>query len=145
MSAMNKSNGTWRRRTGQVPVDGREGVELVLEQVLVLGVEVTVSPFVSTPSAPSEPDSTHARMSLPPSTPTRVLLPTISDGKTRSSRIFSWTAVNVRDRGRFWPSFCFRDSFRSIRRWATKTMYRSESFFSSSRVSLGEGQREGGE
>jgi hypothetical protein len=29
------------RRTGQVPVDRREGVELVFEQVLVLGVEVT--------------------------------------------------------------------------------------------------------
>jgi hypothetical protein len=31
-------------RTSQVPVDGREGVELVFEQVLVLGVEVTKEP-----------------------------------------------------------------------------------------------------
>lgn len=40
--------------------------------------------------------STHTLISLEPSIFTLVLFPTISLGKTRSSRIASWTAVKVR-------------------------------------------------
>lgn len=81
---------------------------------------------------------TYTRTSLPPSWATRVLLPTISEGQTISSRIFSWTAVRVRERGRFWPEVAaeFRLGLGRTRRWERKMMYLSESFFSSSRVSL---------
>ena len=79
---------------------------------------------------------THALINLEPSTPTRVLFPTISEGKTKSSKIFSWTAVKVLDRGRFWVDLVPFLGLGRTRRWATKTTYRSESFFSSSRVSL---------
>ena len=93
--------------TGEVLVNRGESVELVLEQVLVLVVEETkihAKPTISL-AIPSQPPprtlGTHALINLEPSTPTLVLFPTISEGKTRSSKIFSWTAVNVLDRGRF--------------------------------------------
>ena len=71
-----------------------------------------------------------------PSVRTRVRLPTISVGKTRSSKILSWTLVNVRDMGRgcFWR--LLRPGLRMIRRWPINTTWRSENFFSSSRVNL---------
>lgn len=60
--------------------------------------------------------ATYTFKSFDPSTDTRVLLPTISVGKTRSSRIFSCTLVSVRERG----LFCFTRELRvgllSIRR-----------------------------
>jgi hypothetical protein len=79
---------------------------------------------------------THTLSSFDPSWFTRVRLPTISVGNTRSSRIFSWTSVRVRLRGRFCLTRDVRVGLRRIRRWATKTTWRSENFFSSSRVSL---------
>lgn len=86
---------------------------------------------------------THTRMSFPPSWATRVLLPTISDGQTISSRIFSWTAVRVRERGRFCllAAAEFRLGLGRTRRCERKMMYLSDSFFSSSRVSLWVGRR----
>lgn len=81
--------------------------------------------------------ATHTLISRLPSTPKRVRLPTISVGKTRSSRIFSWTEVRVRLYGR---NVLFLGALRlglgRVRRWATKTTWRSANFFSSSRVSL---------
>lgn len=120
----------------ELTVHGREGVELVLEQVLVLGVKEPMGS--ASPHAQLKRGSTHTRMSLLPSWATRVRLPTISEGQTRSSSIFSWTAVRVRVRGRFCllavPDFRF--GLGRTRRWETKTTYLSESFFSSSRVRL---------
>lgn len=71
-----------------------------------------------------------------PSGHTRVRFPTISVGKTRSSKILSWTEVNVRDMGRgcFWR--LLRPGLRIIRRCPINTTWRSENFFSSSRVNL---------
>lgn len=74
------------------------------------------------------------RMSFEPSTATRVRLATISEGEARSSRIASWTAVKVRDLGRGCLGLERRLGTGRIRRWATKTTWRSENFFSSSRV-----------
>ena len=79
---------------------------------------------------------TYTFNSFEPSTATRVLFPTISVGKTRSSRIFSCTDVSVRERGLFCLVRELRVGLLSIRRWATKTTCLSENFFSSSRVSL---------
>lgn len=82
---------------------------------------------------------THTRINFPPSEATRVLLPTISEGNTISSSICSCTAVRVRERGRFClaeAAEAFRLGLGRTRRWERKTMYLSESFFSSSRVSL---------
>lgn len=53
-------------------------------------------------------DNTYTFRSLDPSTETRVLLPTISPGWTRSSKILSWTLVSVRLRG----LFCFTRELR---------------------------------
>lgn len=75
-------------------------------------------------------------MILLPSTLTRVLFPTISVGYTKSSRNFSCTEVRVRDRGRACLARDLRPGLRIIFRCAIKTMWRSENFFSSSRVSL---------
>lgn len=80
--------------------------------------------------------ATYTLRSFEPSTATRVRLPTISEGKTRSSRIFSWTLVRVRERGRFCWTREVRVGLRSIRRCATNTTWQSENFFSNSRVSL---------
>ena len=80
--------------------------------------------------------ATYTFNSFEPSTATRVLLPTISVGNTRSSNIFSWTLVRVRLRGLFCLTRELRVGLRSIRRCAMKTTWRSENFFSSSRVSL---------
>ena len=82
--------------------------------------------------------ATHTLINFDPSADTFVLLPVISLGQTRSSRIVSWTAVRVRDRGRFclWAVEEFRFGLGRTRRWEMKTIYLSESFFSSSRVSL---------
>lgn len=79
---------------------------------------------------------THTFNSFDPSWLTRVRLPTISVGNTRSSRIFSCTFVKVRLRGRFCLTRDVRVGLRRIRRCATKTTCRSENFFSNSRVSL---------
>ena len=79
---------------------------------------------------------THTFNSFDPSWLTRVRLPTISVGNTRSSRIFSCTFVRVRLRGRFCLTRDVRVGLRRIRRCATKTTCRSANFFSSSRVSL---------
>ena len=95
------------------------------------------SVFLRPQKTASECD-TYTLRSREPSTATRVLLPTISVGKTRSSRIFSWTEVRVRLRGRFCWTREVRVGLRNIRRCATKTTWRSENFFSSSRVSLSE-------
>lgn len=75
-------------------------------------------------------------MILTPSGRTRTRFPTISVGKTRSSKILSCTAVNVRDMGRgcFWR--LLRPGLRMIRRCPINTTWRSENFFSSSRVNL---------
>lgn len=86
---------------GKVSVDGREGVELVLKQVLVFGVEEAEQVSTCLTMLYTSVSKTYTRMSFPPSWATRVLLPTISEGQTISSRIFSWTAVRVRERGRF--------------------------------------------
>lgn len=72
----------------------------------------------------------------------RIRLPTISTGKQRSDRMASWTAVRVRERGRF----CFwvlreraeRLGRGRMRREARIRTWRSENFFSSSRVRLEE-------
>lgn len=74
--------------------------------------------------------------SFAPSTPNLVRLPTISVGYTRSSKIFSWTSVNVRERGRFCLTRDVRVGLARVRRWATKTTCLSENFFSNSRVNL---------
>lgn len=123
---------------GEVSVDRREGVELVLEVVLVLRVKVAKIFTSTTIPKRSYKHATYTRINLEPSWATLVLLPTISEGKTSSSRIFSWTAVRVRDRGRFcfWAETVDRDCLGRTRRWERKTMNLSESFFSSSRVSL---------
>ena len=79
---------------------------------------------------------------LEPSSLVRRRLPTISTGKTRSVRMASWTAVRVRERGRF----CFwvlrervdRLGRGRMRREARTRTWRSENFFSSSRVRLRE-------
>jgi hypothetical protein len=68
---------------GKGPVDRREGVELVLEQVLLLGVEVAAHErrsFWGTQQVP-----TYTRINLEPSAATRVRFPVISEGQTRSS------------------------------------------------------------
>ena len=64
---------------------------------------------------------THTFSNFDPSWLMRVRLPTISVGNTRSSRIFSWTSVRVRLRGRFCLTRELRVGLRRIRRWATKT------------------------
>ena len=92
----------------------------------------------TTPTVHTESQGTHTFSSFDPSVATRVRLPTISVGNTRSSRIRSWTLVSVRLRGLFCFTREVRVGLRSIRRCATNTTWRSENFFSSSRVSLSE-------
>lgn len=77
---------------------------------------------------------------LAPSSLVRRRLPTISTGKTRSVRMASWTAVRVRLRGRFWV-WVLRERVERLgrgrmRREARIRTWRSENFFSSSRVRL---------
>ena len=81
-------------------------------------------------------------VTLLPSSFVRVLFPTISTGYTKSVRMASCTAVKVRERGRFWVCEV-RERFERLgrgrmRREARNMTWRSENFFSSSRVRLGE-------
>ena len=125
----------------QSAVHRRERIELVLQRRRVFCVkesEYNGDMRPSSTGANQGQDMTYTLRSFEPSTATRVRLPTISVGKTRSSRIFSWTLVRVRLRGRFCLTREVRVGLRSIRRCATKTTWRSENFFSSSRVSLGD-------
>ena len=100
---------------------------------------------------------THTLINLLPSILTRILLPTISAGCTRSSRMASCTAVRVRLRKKGRPllhyqrpharthllglsCFCFVLWFlfglERMRRWAINTTGRPLNFFSSSLTSL---------
>lgn len=76
-------------------------------------------------------------MSRLPSSFTRILLPTISLGKTKSSRMASCTAVRVRLLGRFCLFFVrlFRVGLGRILLWAMKTTCFPLNFFSNSRTS----------
>jgi hypothetical protein len=71
---------------GQSSVDGREGVELVLEEVGVLGVKEArekqhIRPVsYEVPPKGNQRKGTNTRVSLEPSVATRVLLPVISEG-----------------------------------------------------------------
>lgn len=81
-----------------------------------------------------------------PSVATLILFAVISVGKIKSSKIESWTAVKVLDLGLGCWTRDLRPGFPRIRRWPMKMTWRSENFFSSSRVSLrkeGRGRREG--
>lgn len=116
----------------QPPVHRRERVQLILQRCRILRVQE---------SAQSQPRNspirhTYTFSNLDPSTATRVRFPIISVGKTRSSRIFSCTLVSVRLRGLFCLTLDLRVGLANTRRCPTNTTWRSENFFSSSRVSL---------
>ena len=120
----------------QTAVDRRKRVQLVFQRRGIFRVEQTDRGTFSSTNSPRIRRNTHTFSSLDPSPATRVLFPTISVGKTRSSRIFSCTLVRVRLRGRFCFTRELRVGLLSIRRCATNTTCLSENFFSSSRVSL---------
>jgi hypothetical protein len=115
-----------------------ERIKLVLQRSGIFRLKVPTVPerVSNSPTKYGEIVQTHTLSNFDPSTATRVRLPTISVGKTRSSRMRSCTLVKVRLRGRFCLTRDVRVGLRSIRRWATKTTCRSENFFSNSRVNL---------
>lgn len=123
---------------GELLVDRAEGVQLVFQRSGILGIQETIIHPISVRLSfmHSTFSKTYARMVLEPSVLTRVRLPTISEGYTRSSKMAPWTAVKVRDLGRGCLALDLRPSLGRMRRWATKTTWRSENFFSSSRVNL---------
>ena len=106
-------------------------VESLWSRYLCPGMAISIHHHSQAPHS-----HTHTLSNFEPSTATRVRLPTISVGWTRSSKIFSCTSVSVLVRGRFCLTRDVRVGFRNILRWATKTTWRSENFFSSSLVSL---------
>ena len=125
------------------PVDWWESVQLVLQQIRIFWVKESSKSslaFLQDGGMQKEADTL---ISFPPSVAILVLFPTISLGQTRSSNIFSWTAVRVRERGRFCleDTEAFRLGLGRTRRWERKTTYLSDNFFSSSRVSLAEWRR----
>ena len=98
----------------QATVHRCERVQLILQRRRIFRVK---DPTAALSTAHHQAvDVTYTFSNFDPSTETRVLFPTISVGKTRSSRIFSCTDVSVRERGLFCLVRELRVGLLSIRR-----------------------------